>query len=89
MRATEHEMTVAVEAAAKQHYERIQFTDLAWEELDMVSKRSIKEGLLPLVLAVLEALPDRNAKVREILDTEGFSDEVRLYSLRRVVADAD
>ena len=73
MKATEHELTVAVEAAAKQTYEanlaeyaRRHSAELmghspgpAWEEMSKAWQLPWREAALPVVQAILEALPNR------------------------------
>lgn len=68
MTPTEHEGTVAVDAAARKMHELQRESMLktglvpdlpTWDDLNQLSKNSYREGVLPAVWAALEALPDR------------------------------
>jgi len=64
---TEHEGTVALDAAARLYLET-QVPGEKWDNLDAVQRQAVKQMLLPMVWAALEALPDR----RHSAWAEGF-----------------
>lgn len=70
MKPTEHEATVAVDAAARVVYEH-QTRGIAaappYDALDPMQALHLRESVLPLVWAGLEALPDRGDGVRRAL----------------------
>lgn len=69
MTPTEHEATVAVEAAARVAWDRQRAeaeragvpTLGDWEDIGALNQNYYREVVLPLVWAALEALPDRRA----------------------------
>lgn len=67
MKPTEHEATVAVDAAARAAYAAYQnslpegVTSPAFDDLDPMQRNRFREVVLPLVWPALEALPDRSA----------------------------
>lgn len=74
---TEHEGTVAVEAAAREWHrvsrlaaERLgKHLPPLWEDLTLLEQRNLKQQALGFVWAALEALPDRRDAVRSLVDT--------------------
>ena len=71
---SEHDATVAVEAAAKHVYETtIKPNTLSmlpdWDDLPAVHKRNLKEQVLGIVWAALGALPDQ----RHLAYEEGWA----------------
>lgn len=64
MTPTEQESTVAVDAAARTLYASTGFpqTAPAFDDLDPLAQNRIRETVLPLVWAALQALPDRRAE---------------------------
>lgn len=64
MTPTEHEGTVAVDAAARVLARHTQRRGAEWDDLKPLTQNALREQVLPLVRAALEALPDRSAAVR-------------------------
>ncbi len=67
MTPTEHEMTVAVHAAGSRLWERITREGddhTPFEDLPPLTRNALLEEVLKLVVAALEALPDRAAAER-------------------------
>lgn len=65
MTPTEHEYTVATDAAAKALYLTAGGDDddsLPWEDVPRLTQNQIRESVLPIVDAALQALPDRRAE---------------------------
>ena len=89
MTPTEHEGTVAVDAAARKFWELQEraiheqtngaVTGPSWEQLNHLKRNEVRQHVLPLVWAALEALPDRRADAwdegwraaAEVVDLEG------------------
>ena len=62
MTPSEHDATVAVDAAARKLYESVfdgEEEARPFDDLDPLQKRHLREQVLPFVWAALEALPDR------------------------------
>lgn len=78
MTPTEHEGTVAVDAAARVAWDRQRkaaesagvTTAGDWENLNAMDQNYYREVVLPMVWAALEALPDRRADAWD----EGYQD---------------
>lgn len=70
MKPTEQEGTVAVDAAARWLYEATRpstFPTPTFEQIGAMAQNSLREQMLPLVWAALEALPDRRQGVLDVL----------------------
>jgi hypothetical protein len=67
VKASEHQLTVAVEAAAKNAFERVGGQN--WETARPLVKFGYRDGVLPIVSAALESLPDPLDEVRSLLDS--------------------
>jgi hypothetical protein len=62
---TEHELTVAVDAAAEYAYRRTVVDEArSWRDVDAVTAHRFRELVLPLTTAALEAIPDRAPAAR-------------------------
>lgn len=58
---SEHEGTVAVDAAARKAWAGQPYSEkTSFDELDVLQQNRFREAVLPLVWAALEALPDRS-----------------------------
>ena len=87
---TEHEYTVATQAAAKRYHEdMVRAASMtpspievpAWDDLDAFRRQQTMEAVLPIVNAAISALPDRRAdawpEIRALHDGSTFTaDEI-------------
>lgn len=65
MKPTEHEGTVAVDAAARAVWAaRYPAPEPGFDDLPPLMQNAVREEVLPLVWAALEALPDRTREVK-------------------------
>lgn len=67
MKPTEHEMTIAVDAAARHVWSTIAVLDIQgmpFEDVPPLAQNKLREDVLQVVIAALEALPDRAAAER-------------------------
>lgn len=77
MQPTEHELTVAVDAAARTNYEIARHHQAirglgalpAFDDLDRITQNNQREAVLRVITAVLEALPDRAEAERRRIGT--------------------
>lgn len=71
MNVTEHQATVAVDAAARRNYD-LQADGLdgapPFDDLHRTVQLELRELVLPIVWAALEALPDPAAELRQRID---------------------
>lgn len=64
MIATEHEMTVATDAAARAYFEestRHLEPRPAFDDLKPMEKWQVRQHVMPLAVAAIQAIPDRRA----------------------------